>query len=153
VVLIGVGLLVGSFVLGRSSAGRPVAEAKATTGRQAAPQTPATEAARRAGLPPAPAAQAPSPAPAGAASQPATFSVQVAIYGPGKENLAEDLATFLRSRGFPDVEVKQVENQYRVLAGRFPAADDPVAERLLQAIKQQHYGNSDFRSAYIVRVP
>jgi hypothetical protein len=98
-------------------------------------------------------AQAPSAAPPAASSQPATFAVQVAIYGPGKSNLAEDLATFLRSRGVPRVEVKQVENQYRVLAGLFPAADDPVAQQMLQNIKQLRYGNSDFRSAYIVRVP
>jgi hypothetical protein len=148
VVLVGVVLLVGAFLLGRASAGRAVAEVKATL----AP-APATQAERRAALPAAVLAQTPATPPEATSSQPAVFAVQVAVYGPGKANLAEDLATFLRSRGVPAVEVKPVDKQYYVLAGKFPAANDPVAQRLLQDIKQLRYENSDFRSAYVVRVP
>jgi hypothetical protein len=149
--VVAVVLLVGAFLLGRNSVGRTQVEVKAAAEREGAREAPATEAERRASLPAAVPGQ---PAPGeGAASQPAVFSVQAAAYGPGKSNVAEDVATFLRSRGFPDVEVKQVDNQYRVLVGRFPARDDPLAGQLLQGVKQLRYGTSDFRSAYIVRVP
>jgi len=150
-VVVGVVLLVGAFLLGRNSVGRSQAEVKGAAEQEGTREAPATEAERRASFPAAVPGQ---PAPGEAAgSQPAVFAVQVATYGPGKSSVAEDVATFLRSRSFSDVEVRQVDNQYRVLVGRFPAADDPLAGRLLQAVKQQRYGNSDFRSAYIVRVP
>jgi hypothetical protein len=112
-----------------------------------------TEAERRAALPAAVSGQTPAKSSEAGASEPAVFAVQVAVYGPGKSNLAEDLAVFLGSRIRASVEVKQAENQYRVLVGRFPAADDPVALQALQAIKQLRYGNSDFRDALIVRIP
>ena len=153
VVLVSVVLVVGAFLLGRGSAGRPAGEVKGTAPAKAARETPVTEAERRATLPPAVPSQTPATPPEAGASQAAVFAVQVAVYGPGKANLSEDLRVFLQSRIRASVEVKQAENQYRVLVGRFRAADDPVALQALQTIKQLRYGNSDFRDALIVRVP
>ena len=149
VVVVAVVVLVAAFLLGRNSVGHPQAEVKPAAGQAPAPDAAPTEAKRRASLP----AAVPAASAGGAeAAQAAVYAVQVATYGPGKANVAEDVATFLRSRGFPEVEVRQADSQHRVLVGKFPASDDPVAGELLQLLKRERYGNSDFRSAYVVRL-
>ena len=109
---------------------------------------------RRAALPPAvpPSGEVGGPAPEVGAVPP-VYSIRVSTYGAGKGNLAEEFATFLRSQGFPDVEVRLLDKEYRVYVGRFPRQDDPVAQRLLEQVKRLHYSSSDLSSARVTTLP
>ena len=154
VLVAGLAVVVIVFLLGRVSGGpEDVGSGEATpTGEQAPAaeaRAPTTES-RRAALPAAvTAAQAPTgPARAPAAQVP-VYTVQVAIYGSGHPNRAEDLKTFLLSKGIPDVEVVQVGNQYRVCVGRFPSADDEAAKLALKRVREL---GPDLGSAYVNRL-
>jgi len=151
-----VALAIVTFALGRvTGGGTPPEVAAGRPEELPGVTTPATVEDRRAALPPAVPSEPEPTAPSQAeALPPPSYAVQVASYDPGKVNLAEDLATFLRSKGFPDVAVlQQADGKFRVCAGRFPSKDDPVANQYLQAIKRLHYPNSDFTSAYVVKLP
>ncbi len=144
VVVVGVLVLaVVAFVLGRVSGGAkkvgPAAGARA-----------ATTESRRAALPEAvPPGRAPTTPSKPEVAQAAVYTVQVATYGAGKVGAAEELKSRLLSEGIPDVMVVRIGNQYRVCVGRFPTADNAVAELALKRVREL---SPDFRTAYINRL-
>lgn len=155
-------LLVGAFTIGRLTAG--AAGAKPAAGvppakpaAAAAPAAAPRSGSRRASLPPAvsprPSGSAAGTGSTAAAGPPGTptpvYTVQVAVYGSGKVAQAEELKTFLLSKGIPDVMVIQVGNQYRVCVGRFPRADDEGAQLILKRVKEL---SPEFRSAFVNRL-
>lgn len=155
VVLVGLALVLGAFLLGRLTAGGEPRGTAAPTRPAARSATPAPGSrSRRAALPSAVSPK--TSRPAGGETQPATaaatpvYTVQVAVYGSGKVAQAEELKTFLLSKGIPDVTVVQIGNQYRVCVGRFPSADDEGVKLALRRVREL---GPEFRTAFVNRLP